>query len=108
MRHGGSINKQTVIAPHTTEATMTTHTHRESTSRPLPFGGISLATCVCGARRRSDAEPISGGHLDMDGWYLFQVMDAGREAYDRLQSEGCEDTTEPIDMADEFDRPAAQ
>lgn len=84
-----------------------THTHRETTSRALPFGG-SLATCACGARRRSDAAPIAGAALDTDGWYVAQVVDASREAYDRLQSEGYEESAEPTDMADEFDRPGAQ
>ena len=88
--------------------TTNNHTHVAIDTRRLPFGSVSLSTCRCGARSRSDAKPIPGGTLGMDGWYGVAVSDASREAYDLLQSEGHEAAAEASDSVDEFGRPGAQ
>jgi hypothetical protein len=55
-----------------------THKHTESTSRNLPFGGVTLYTCTCGARKMSSGSAIVGGQLDTDGWYAANKVDESR------------------------------
>lgn len=98
-----------MIATHTNqEAMMTTaHVHLAASVRTLPFGGITLATCSCGARLRSDDIPITGGTKDTSGWYVQEPSNP-REAYDLLQSEGYREDRETHDPIDVFDIPGNQ
>lgn len=70
-----------------------THTHTPKTNRQLPFGGIILSLCTCGARKMSDNSPIPDGRLDSNGWYVAIPLDNSRRAYDLLQNEGYEPET---------------
>lgn len=85
----------------------TEHTHVAASVRTLPFDGITLSMCTCGARLRSDAEPIAGGVIDATGWYVPVPSDP-REAYDLLQSEGYREPRETHDPIDTFDVPGNQ
>lgn len=83
------------------------HIHTATTSRQMPYGGVVLSICSCGARRLADDRPITGGVRDVAGWY-GQAPASDRRAYDLLQSEGHEEGPEPHEMADAFDAPGAQ
>lgn len=80
---------------------MSTHTHSTDSTRNLPFGGVRLHICSCGARKKSDNTPIADGLLDTDGWYVKRPTDDMQEAYALLQNEGHpikhRDTADPLD-----------
>jgi len=73
------------------------HTHIVATERNLPFGGVTLSICSCGARKMSDGSAIAGGQLDSDGWYVTTPVNESRRAYDLLQNEGYEPETRDTD-----------
>ena len=78
-----------------------THKHTAETTRDLPFGGVTLGTCSCGAHKMSNGSAIAGGVLDTDGWYVQKKEDENRRAYDLLQNEGYEpETRDHDDIAD--------
>lgn len=61
------------------------HTHTPKTSTTVL--GIKIDTCACGARRRSDNKPVSGGTLDTQGWYISTDGDDD-DTYEMIQTEG--------------------
>ncbi len=75
------------------------HGHVAATTRQLI--GITLDTCSCGARKRSDGKAIDGAVLS-GGWYVAAPRNERQEAIDRLNSEGYSDGPEPMDAEDEF------
>ena len=77
------------------------HTHKTDTERNLPFGGVTLSICSCGARKRSDGRAIDGCVTDIGGWSVTTPINEARRAYDLIQSEGYEpDTRDTEDVID--------
>ena len=78
------------------------HTHKAETTRNLPFGGVTLSVCSCGARKMSNGNDC-GGTLDTDGWYVMTQPtkeQINRRAYDLLQNEGYEPERPTEDIID--------
>jgi hypothetical protein len=82
-----------------------THKHEEKSSKKLPFGGIVLSECQCGARMRSDGKPISGMVNDGSGWFVSESKinseeKARLQALRMLQNEGHGDEFDARDFLD--------
>ena len=84
------------------------HTHKISKSRQLPFNGVTLHFCDCGARQSSDGNSISGGHNDGTGWYVKDHVNPNREALTLLLNEGHVEGQPTHDPEDYFDVPGNQ
>lgn len=81
------------------------HQHQTKTSRNLPFGGVVLHECGCGARMRSDGKAIGGSVEDGSGWYIAESkVDIAEKARLRalrmLQTEGNRDEFDARDFLD--------
>jgi hypothetical protein len=78
-----------------------THTHTASTTRKLPFGGVVLSICSCGAKKQSDDRAIAGGVLDAEGWHVAPAPEDN--TYEMLQSEGYGYGKDASDLLDSHD-----
>ena len=82
------------------------HEHKSAEEKELPFGGIILSICNCGARMRSDAKPISGMvDIDGSGWLISesQINKAEkdrRRALGMLETEGYGEEFDARDFLD--------
>jgi len=77
-----------------------THNHTPKTNRSIFEDTIS--ECTCGARKWTSGRPISGGRLDVDGWYVVEDPETSEDHdYEMLQTEGYgydgSDKNDPLD-----------